>query len=357
MAILLSIERFLPPYRYDQATVARWVEEWLREADDPNALRLLPVYEAAGVGSRASVVPIEDAFFPGDFETQNDRYQSIARSAAADLSRRAIVSAGLTPQDIRLVVSVSCTGFMIPAVDAYVADALELGPRLVRLPITESGCAGGVVGLARALDHLTAHPESAALVLALEFSSLTFQRWDHSPTNIVSAAIFGDGGAAAVLVGPRHPRARQGGLARVLDSESVFFPGTTHLMGFRLRNEGLQIILDRTLASFVEREVEGQVDGFLASHSLARSDIARWILHPGGRKIIEVMSRKLGLKPGDLAPTEKVLEEHGNMSSVTVLFVLDEILSRLRPAAGEKGLLGAFGPGFGAEFALLEFLG
>jgi alkylresorcinol/alkylpyrone synthase len=230
-----------------------------------------------------------------------------------------------------------------------------MGPRLVRLPLTESGCAGGVVGLARARDYLAGHPEQVALVLALEFASLTFQRWDRSATNVVSTAIFGDGGAAAVLAGPRHPRAEACSLARVVDAESVFFPGTTHLMGFHLRNQGLQIILDRELAPFVRKQVGGVVESFLLARGLAQEDVTRWILHPGGRRISEVMSERLGLGAQDLAATEAVLSEHGNMSSVTVLFVLDEILRHGAVRCGEKGILGAFGPGFGAEFALLEF--
>jgi len=312
------------------------------------------VYASAGVKTRASVVPIEEVFRPGDFETQNRKYREIACRAGADVSRRALEASGLAPGDIDMVVSVSCTGFMIPAVDAHVANALSLGPRLARLPITESGCAGGVVGLARAADYLAAHPEGAALVLALEFSSLTFQPWDRSPTNVVSTAIFGDGGAAVVLVGPRHPRAGDG-LARIRDAESRFFPGTTHLMGFELRNQGLQILLDKGLAPFVRREIVPAVEGFLGPRGLSRADIRRFILHPGGRRVIEVMAEKLGLAPGDLAATEAVLSEHGNMSSVTVLFVLDEIFRRSRPERGALGLLGAFGPGFSAELALLEF--
>ncbi len=243
---------------------------------------------------------------------------------------------------------------MIPAIDAHVADALGMGPRLARLPITESGCAGGVVGLARARDFLAAYPERTALVLALEFASLTFQRADRSATNVVSTAIFGDGGAAVVLVGAAHPRAGSA-RARVVAAESIFFPDTTHLMGFHLRNSGLHIILDKALAPFVRREVASGVDGFLASQGLKRADVTRWVMHPGGRRIIEVMAERLGLEERDLAPTEAVLSEHGNMSSVTVLFVLDEILRRERPRPGERGLLGAFGPGFGAEFALVEF--
>lgn len=352
---ILSVERFLPPHRYPQPVVTEWVRAWLTEHGGAEAKRLLTVYASAGVETRASVVPIEDVFFPGDFETQNDRYARIAREVGVDLARRALGSAGIDPSGIDLVVSVSCTGFMIPALDAYVADALGLGPRLVRLPITESGCAGGVVALARATDYLDAHPDRAALVLAVEFSSLTFQRWDRSATNVVSTAIFGDGGAALVLVGPDHPAASRARV-RVTETESVFFKGTTHLMGFRLRNQGLQIILDRGLAPFVRREVLGVVEEFLAARGLARTDVTRWILHPGGRRIIEVMSERLGLQEEDLAPTEAVLSEHGNMSSVTVLFVLDEILRGARaPRPGEKGVMGAFGPGFGAEFALLEF--
>jgi alkylresorcinol/alkylpyrone synthase len=354
MATLLSLERYLPSYRYDQETVTRRVREWLEEDPSGASARFLSVYASAGVETRASVVPIEEVFRPGDFETQNRKYRDIACRAGTDVARRALQASGLGARDIDMVVSVSCTGFMIPAVDAHVANALGLGPRLARLPITESGCAGGVVGLVRAADHLAAYPERAALVLALEFASLTFQRWDRSPTNVVSTAIFGDGGAAAVLVGRRHPRAASG-LVHVRDAESLFFPGTTHLMGFELRNQGLQILLDKRLAAFVGREIAPLVDGFLTPRGLARADIRRFILHPGGRRVVDVMAQRLGLEARDLAPTECVLSQHGNMSSVTVLFVLDEILRRHRPPPGSLGLLGAFGPGFAAELALLEF--
>jgi len=354
MPALLALERYVPPFRQEQSVVTDWVRRWLEEGTETAARRLLKVYESAGVASRASIVPIEEVFAGHDFEHQNEVYRQAARDAATDLASRALASAGLRPDGVSLLVSVSCTGFMIPAVDAFVADRLGLGPRLARLPITEAGCAGGVVGLARACDYLAARPEHAALLLAVEFSSLTFQRWDRSATNVVSTALFGDGGAAAVLVGPRHPLASRG-LLRVRDTGSHFFPGSTHLMGFRLRNSGLQIILDRGLGSFVRREVRAAVDGFLAGAGLRREDVLAWILHPGGRRIVEAMVEELGLQPADLAPTEAVLREHGNMSSVTVLFVLDELLRHRRPAPGTLGVLGAFGPGFAAELALLEF--
>jgi alkylresorcinol/alkylpyrone synthase len=355
VALLLSLERFVPPHRYAQAEVVPWIRRWLAPLDAHARERLLGVYDTAGVACRGSVLPIEEVFRPDGFEAKNDAYVQAACEAGTTLARNALDQAGLSPGDISLVVSVSCTGFMIPAVDAYVANALGLGPRLARLPITESGCAGGVVGLARALDHLAAHPERAALVLALEFSSLTFQHWDRSPANVVSAAIFGDGGAACVLVGRDHPRAAGPALLRALHSESVFFPRSTHLMGFRLRDQGLQIVLDKGLSPFVKQVAAKTVDAFLAEHGLARGDVQHFVLHPGGRRIIEVMAAELGLDGDSLAATAAVLAEHGNMSSVTVLFVLHELLRRRAPRPGERGLLAAFGPGFGAELLLAEF--
>jgi alkylresorcinol/alkylpyrone synthase len=360
MASLLSLERYLPPHRYPQREVTRWVREWLESPPGPGEPpashpgRLLAVYDSAGVATRASVVPIEQVFHPGDFETQNRRYREIACEAGAFVAGRALAASGLPPAEIGLLVSVSCTGFMIPAVDAFVAEALGLGPRLARLPITESGCAGGVVGLARAADYLAAYPERAALVLALEFASLTFQRADRSAANVVSTAIFGDGGAAAVLVGAAHPRAREARL-RLGARESVFFPGTRHLMGFELRNTGLQIVLDRGITPFVRRAIVPAVDAFLDGQGIERRAVSHFVLHPGGRRVIEVMAERLDLAPHDLAATEAVLAEHGNMSSVTVLFVLDEVLRTRRPGPGALGLVGAFGPGFGAELMLVEF--
>ena len=355
MAYLLSLERYVPPYRYTQAEVLPWIRRWLEPLPAHSRERLLAVYDTAGVARRGSVLPIEQVFRPAGFEARNDAYVRAACEAGTVLARAALEKAGLTPKDVALIVSVSCTGFMIPAVDAYVADALGIGPRLARLPITESGCAGGVVGLARALDHLTAHPERAALVLALEFSSLTFLDSDRSPANVISAAIFGDGGAAVVLVGREHPRADGPSLLRALAAESVFFPGSTRLMGFRLRDQGFQIVLDKGLSPFVKQIVAKTVDTFLEERGLRREDIRHFVLHPGGRRIIEVMAAELGLPREALQATTAVLAEHGNMSSVTVLFVLDELLRAGLPKRGERGLMGAFGPGFGAELLLVEF--
>ncbi len=352
MSHLLSLARYLPPHEYGQEEVTDWVRRWLEASSAPNLRRLLRVYGAAAVEARRSVIPIEEVFAGRDFETQNDVYIRAGREAGIEVTRDALERARIDPRDVSFLLSVSCTGFAIPSLDAYVADALGMGPALARLPITESGCAGGVVGLARADDFLAAKPDACAVVLCIELSSLTFQRWDASPTNVVSAALFGDGGAAVVLVGDRHPAAERG-VARLGAFGSHFFADSTHLMGFRLRNQGLQIILDRGLAAFLRRHVAPVVDEFLHAQGVTRDELDRWILHPGGRRVIEAMVEQLGLDEADLAPTRRVLARHGNMSSVTVLFVLDEIL-RSESQGAERALIGAFGPGFAAELGLLE---
>lgn len=330
------------------------MRRWLgQDAAAREFRRLLAVYASSGVTTRASVVPIEEVFGPADLEGRNDLYALRAREVAAGLVSRSLRGLGLHPAAVDVMVSTSCTGFMIPAVEALVADELGMGPRLVRLPITEAGCAAGVLALARAADHLRVHPERLAVVLALEFPSLTFQGGDRSPANVVATALFGDGAACVVMAGGRHPLARQA-RAFWLADESRFFPGTTHLMGFRLRNTGLQIVLDRALAGFVRREVGAAVDAFLAGAGAERGQVSRFVLHPGGRRIVEALREELTLSEADLSPTCSVLAEHGNMSSVTVLFVLEELLRRgVRPA--ELGLLAAFGPGFGAELGLVRF--
>jgi predicted naringenin-chalcone synthase len=354
MATLISLERFVAPFRYEQEEVTGWVREWLEEDQTPGASRLLSVYASSGVKARASVVPIEDVFYPRDFETQNDRFVEIAKQAGIDVSRRAITSSGLDPSDIDFIVSVSCTGFMIPAVDAYVADALEMGPRLGRLPVTESGCAGGVVGLARARDYLAAYPDRCVLLLALEFSSLTFQRWDRSATNVVSTAIFGTAAPRPCSSGPstRGPADARWPASATPKAASSRAPPTSWASAPRTR------AADRARqGAGAVHPARGRERGPWLPRSArpAREDIRHWVLHPGGRRIIEAMSEQLELTTADLAPTEAVLAEHGNMSSVTVAVRagrdLEAAPSRARKPRVARGLR----TGFGAELALLEF--
>jgi alkylresorcinol/alkylpyrone synthase len=238
---------------------------------------------------------------------------------------------------------------MIPAVDAHVANALRLGPRLVRLPITEAGCAGGAVALARAADYVTAHPRAAALVLAVEFSSLTFQARDASATNMVAAALFADGGAAAVLLGAEHPRAGRSSI-EFMSTASYFMTDSLGAMGYDVVDSGFKLVLDKRLPDFLRGKLRPMVVEFLGQNGVTFEQVSAFAVHPGGRKVMDVAEEELGLSPAQIECSRSVLRDHGNMSSATILFVLDRALKNLAPDEFALGI--GFGPGFAIELSL-----
>jgi alkylresorcinol/alkylpyrone synthase len=328
--------------------VASAVLAWLAStgADvDPRAVERL--FLRSGVSERASLKPLAEVFVDATFAQRNQVYQEAMIETGVALARSALSRSDLTHVD--LIVSSSCTGFMIPAVDAHVANALRLGPRLVRLPITEAGCAGGAVALAMAGDYLKAHPRHAALVLAIEYSSLTFQARDPSATNMVAAALFADGAGAAVLLGAEHDQAVRAPF-ELLATTSYFMPGSLGAMGYDVVETGYKLVLDKRLPDFLRGRLQPMVVEFLGENGLEFESLAGFAIHPGGRKVMDVAQEELGLSPAQLAPSRSVLRDHGNMSSATILFVLERTLGSL-PASGHALGIG-FGPGFAIELSL-----
>jgi alkylresorcinol/alkylpyrone synthase len=244
-------------------------------------------------------------------------------------------------------------------------------PETQRQPATEMGCVAGAWALGRANDYLRAYPESAVLVVAAELASLTGQVTDRSMANIVSAALFGDGAAAAVIAGSRFPHAgRTAGAplaagraatngrarpARILASRSHLFPGTPELMGFDVTDGGLKIVLSPRVPRFIRQHVPAVLAPFLEQHGVRRGDLKHFLLHPGGRKVLEGLERELQLTPQDTRFSWKVLREYGNLSSATVLVMLHHFEREARPEPGDLGLLMAVGPGFCAELVLLQW--
>ena len=348
LPFLATIETLSAPFKHEQGEVASAVLAWLETtgADvDPRAVERL--FSRAGVSGRSSLKPLREVFVDGTFAERNAVYQEAMIETGIALSRSALARAGL--KNVDLVVSTSCTGFMIPAVDAHVANALHLGPRLVRLPITEAGCAGGAVALARARDYLEAHPDHAALVLALEFSSLTFQARDPSATNMVAAALFADGAGAAVLLGAKHSNAAATS-AEFIAAASYFMPDSLGAMGYEVVETGYKLVLDKRLPDFLRGRLRPMVTEFLDTQQIRFDQIEGFAIHPGGRKVMDVAAEELGLSPVQLEASRSTLHDHGNMSSATILFVLKRVLGDLRPNALALGI--GFGPGFAIELSL-----
>jgi predicted naringenin-chalcone synthase len=351
MAFVVSAAKSMAEYYYEQEDVEPWLVGWLsKHGKSPKtALRMC---RNAQVAARSSILPIEDIFRPKSLTECSQIYKERSIEQGVRVSRAVIERAGLSPKDIDMIIAVSCTGFMIPSVDAYLINEIGMRPDTKRLPITEMGCAAGAVGLSRAREYLKGFPEHNVLLLSVELPTLTFQLDDLSMDNIVSTAIFGDGAAAALLCG--SPR---GKAPRLTDSRTFSIPGSTHLMGFDLGDEGFRIRLSKEIPEAVRTRVRPILDDFLAQNGMILDEVSHLIFHPGGKRILEVYRDELGISEDSLHFSHKVLRECGNVSSATVLMVLEEIMRNGETQKGDTGLVLAMGPGFSIEQLLIRWEG
>jgi alkylresorcinol/alkylpyrone synthase len=310
---------------------------------------VLALFDGAGVEQRHSVLPVQALHQRRELTETMEIYRTHAIKLGRKVTVECLEAAGLRPDQIDMVISVSCTGVMLPSLDAYLANDLGFRPDLRRLPITELGCMGGAAALTHAREYIAGHPEANVLVLSVELPTLSFQRHDASPANLISTAIFGDGAAAVLVSG------RPGAGARIVDTRSHLFPRTLDALGFDLKSDGFHVVLGRELPGLVRADIRRLVDDLVAKNGLARADLVAFALHPGGRRILDAVEDQLQLRPEDTRPAREVLRLHGNVSSATVLFVLHEWMTARRPPAGAYGLLGAFGPGFSGELAVLQW--
>jgi alkylresorcinol/alkylpyrone synthase len=228
---------------------------------------------------------------------------------------------------------------------------MRLSPRIRRNPLFGLGCVAGAAGLARAADYVRAYPDQIAALLSVELCSLTWQRDDLSLANLISSGLFGDGAAAVLVAGEQIPRRGP----RILASACSFYPDTEDVMGWKISERGFRIVLSPHVPQVVRDNLGRDVDAFLASLGLTRDDIGSWIMHTGGPKVLEATAESLGLDRSALEVSWEALRKVGNLSSASVLVVLDEVMKHRRPAPGTKSLLAAMGPGFCAEMSLLEW--
>jgi alkylresorcinol/alkylpyrone synthase len=307
------------------------------------------VIDNSHIDQRHSVFPVEYVIEPRPLSQINIEYRQKAVELGMEVTASALARAEMSPSDVDLLITVSCTGVMIPSLDAYIATEMGFRSDIRRLPITELGCAAGAAGLGRAWEYLNAFPDRTALLVAVELPTLTFQRKDFSQANLISAVLFGDGAAGVVVTG------REATGPRIIASESFLFPNSLDAMGFDLRDSGFHIVLSKDVPQLIRERVKGLADGFLARQGLRRDDISAFLLHPGGQKLLSFMEAELGLTSADTEISWDVLRRFGNLSSASVLFILQENLARREMAPESYGLLMAFGPGFTAEMILLQW--
>ncbi|MGF1639503.1 MAG: type III polyketide synthase [Rhodospirillales bacterium] len=341
---LLSLATVVPPHRLRQRDVQGRAPAIFRE--DPAAVdRLMPVFANAGIESRYSCVPAPWYEDDHGWPDRNALYIGASLELLTAAAARALAGAGLDAAAIDAIVCVSTTGIATPSLDARLLDRLPFRRDVRRLPVFGLGCAGGVLGLARAADMAAARPASRGLLLVVEPCALTFRRRDRSTANIVAAALFGDGAAAAVL-------STAGDGPAIVAAGEHTWPDSASIMGWGVEADGLAVIFSRDIPQLIRSRLPAVVDDFLGRNGLTRADIDRFVCHPGGAKVVDALEQALALPPGALDHSRGVLRDFGNMSAATVLFVLERTW-----AVGDlrgRALMTAVGPGFSAGFAVLE---
>jgi predicted naringenin-chalcone synthase len=279
------------------------------------------------------------------------RYRKFAVAVSVEAAHKALDHAGLTPDDVDAVVINSCTGYLCPGLTSYVAEALRLKAHVWPFDLQGMGCGGAVPNLETAYNYLQAHPDNNVLVIAVEICSATIY-FDEAPDILISNALFGDGAAAAVLTN----RTGNGGV-RLVGFAAGLYPQDRQHLHYRTENSRLRNVLSPEVPAVGARRGKEVIDRLLTVQGMGYGGVDHWLLHPGGQKVLDALEVALKLPPEALAPSRTVLYRYGNMSSVTVLFVLDELLRNHAPQPGDRGVICSFGAGFGAYAALLEFLG
>lgn len=344
LAFVQDICTVLPDHLLAQDKV-REMGKRILKGKVPFLNQALNLFLNAGVEKRHLVRDVHEILDNDDLGWRNQVFCEMSIILGTQAMEELFAKNDLQPDEIDLLITTSCTGFMIPSVDAFLINHFKMRQDTKRLPITELGCAAGAMALSRAREYLAAFPDHKVVILALELPSLTYQTKDFRMANLVSAALFGDGGAAVLLGG-------HSGKVKVLANQTHFFYDQLSLMGFELNQAGFKIILDKGIPELIDRGFDQLLDSFLQSHQVSRSMINHWVFHPGGRRIMDSLRDVLELQEEDIAASREVLKQVGNLSSASVFWVLAETLKK-KPQG--LGFMTAFGPGFNAELLLLDF--
>jgi alkylresorcinol/alkylpyrone synthase len=339
-----------PPHYYSQAVLLEAFKlYWGSRLESPRTLGML--WDHARVEGRHLVLPMEAYLGLDTWGKANDLWREQAEELGSTAICRALAKAGVALADIGAMFFVSVTGISSPSIDARLINRMGLPLNMKRIPIFGLGCVAGAAGIARAADYVRAYPDQVAVLLSVELCSLTLQRDDLSIANQISAALFGDGAAAVVVAGDRVESSGP----RIVDSRSSFYPGTLDVMGWAISEKGFRIVLSPEVPTVIREHLGHDVDAFLGCHGLTRADIGCWVLHTGGPKVLEATQEALDLPESAIAASWEMLRRTGNLSSASVLLVLEEIMTHRRPPEGTWSVLAAMGPGFCSEVVLMQW--
>jgi alkylresorcinol/alkylpyrone synthase len=346
--IIASAASALPPYEYDQSVLLQALKHYWGARLD-NAWLMEKLHARVGVERRHLALPLEAYYAIENWGQANNHWIAAAVDLSEQALRLALERARIGPEKLGAIYFVSVTGIASPSIDARLMNRMRLPVNIKRVPIFGLGCVAGAAGVARAADYVKAYPDQVAAVISVELCSLTLQKDDLSVANLISSGLFGDGCGVALVAGAATGCAGP----RILATRSVFYPDTEHVMGWDISGKGFRIVLSREVPEVVEKHLAADVDAFLADSGLTRADIGSFILHTGGPRVLEATESALALPPGALDASWDCLKRTGNLSSASVLLVLEEVMQNRRPASGTYSLMAAMGPAFCSELLLL----
>jgi alkylresorcinol/alkylpyrone synthase len=349
MPRLVAVATAVPPHRVDQAD-ARSFAQTLFGNHFTDLDRLLPLFDNAGIRSRYFSRPLEWFGSAHSFEEKNRIYIESATRLCVEASRKLFAHAKIDPRDIDFIIYVNTTGLATPSIDARLINDLGLRTNIQRTPVWGLGCAGGASGLSQAYHYAIGHPDARVLICAAELCGLTFIPDDYGKSNLVACALFGEGAAAALVTGDS---AGLGGL-HLLATQSHFYPDSLGVMGWHVISRGLQVIFDKRIPDIVAANSAIELQTFLEQNGLTQHDVREYLYHPGGTKVVEAYEQAYGLAEQSMRYSRETLADYGNMSSVTILFVLERFLADQARARDGYAVLSALGPGFCSESLLAE---
>jgi alkylresorcinol/alkylpyrone synthase len=353
MKIVATTTAF-PPYYFTQDEVLTALKTYWDKGLE-NAAVLERLHSRTGVDGSYFCRPLREYYALDTWGKTNDVWIETAEKLGEQAIAALLGETGLQPEKIGTIISVSVTGIACPSIEARLINKMKLPAHIKRTPIFGLGCVAGASGLARAADYVRAYPDQTAILLSIELCSLTWQRDNVSVPNLISSGLFGDG-CGAVLVAGADLAAELGMEGPdIVASQATLYPNSHDVMGWEISEKGFRIVLSADVPAVVKQHLGRNVDDFLAARGLIRADIGSWIMHTGGPKVLEANAEALGLTREDFRLSWDALRRAGNLSSASVLMVLNDVMREHRPPRGTRSLLVAMGPGFCSEMLLLEW--
>jgi len=348
MPFIASVSKINLPHRIPQQEAKERARAMFAE-NFPQVDRLIQAFDNTEIITRNFCEPISYYITPNTFEERNEEYLQKALTWSVKAIENCVAEAGIDKSEITDILFVSTTGLATPSIDALIINQMRLNPHINRIPIFGLGCGGGVSGMAKANALAKANPDAVVLLVAVELCSLTLLRNDYSKSNFIGSSLFSDGIAACLVMGDNGAGDKK---VTCKASSSKLYYDSLEVMGWDFKDTGFKVLFSKDIPTFINEHIRDDIDSFLAAQGLKLADIKNFIFHPGGKKVLDAYTDALKLEGDSLQKTRSVMNDYGNMSSVTVLYVLEKFMNE--GFEDGYGLMLAMGPGFSSEMVLLK---